>query len=397
MVLKSYLHDDWKYMILSGAVRSGKTYIDNYIFLLELKRVAKIAKKQGDIQPKYILAGYSNGSIYNNVISEITNTFGIVPKYDRHGHFHLFGVEVVSAYTGNSRGVGAIRGMTSYGAYINESSLATEGVFQEIVQRCSKPGARVICDTNPDNPQHWLKTDYIDNTDPKARIKSFHFTIDDNTFLPKDYVEALKAATPSGMFYDRSILGLWVTGNGVIYKDFDKDKMVIPDSKVPKNLKYYVGVDWGFEHKNSILVFGDDDKGNTYLVESYVAKEKFIDHWVSVAHMIQEKYGHNINFWADSARPDNVNEFRRNRINVKNADKSVMAGIEYVAQTIKLHHFFVAKSASKPFLEEVYQYIWDENTATPVKQNDDVMDSMRYALFNQHKRKTARMVKNTFI
>ena len=91
-VLKSYLYDNWKYLILSGAVRSGKTYIDNYIFLLEMKRVSKLARKSGDVNPKYILAGYSNGSIYNNVISELTNTFGIEPKFDRHGHFNIFGV-----------------------------------------------------------------------------------------------------------------------------------------------------------------------------------------------------------------------------------------------------------------------------------------------------------------
>nr|MDK8213941.1 PBSX family phage terminase large subunit [Enterococcus faecalis] len=69
-VLKSYLNDDWKAMILSGAVRSGKTYIDNYIFLLELRRVAELAKRTNDTNPKYILAGSSNGSIYNNIISE---------------------------------------------------------------------------------------------------------------------------------------------------------------------------------------------------------------------------------------------------------------------------------------------------------------------------------------
>ncbi len=302
MVINSYLHDNWKYMILYGSVRSGKTYLNNYLFLLELKRVARLAKERGISKPKYILAGYSNGSIYNNVVSELINTFGIELKFDRHGHFHFFGVEIIPAYTGSSRGIGAVRGMTAFGAYINEASLATEGVFQEIVQRCSEEGARIIADTNPDVPTHWLKADYIDNHDPKARIKSFHFSIDDNTFLSKDYVEALKAATPSGMFYDRSILGLWVTGDGVVYKDFDQRTMVIPDSEVPDNLQYYVGVDWGFEHNNAITVLGDDpETGITYLVENYVDKEKYIDHWVSVAKDIQTRRGRNINFWVDSA------------------------------------------------------------------------------------------------
>lgn len=395
-VIKSYLHDNWKYMILYGSVRSGKTYSNNYLFLLELKRVAKLAKERGIVNPKYILAGYSNSSIYNNVISELINTFGIEPKFDRHGHFHLFGVEIIPAYTGSLRGIGAVRGMTAFGAYINEASLATEGVFQEIVQRCSEEGARIIADTNPDVPTHWLKTDYIDNHDPKARIKSFHFTIDDNTFLSKDYVEALKAATPSGMFYDRSILGLWVTGDGVVYKDFDQRTMVIPDSEVPDNLQYYVGVDWGFEHNNAITVLGDDpETGTTYLVENYVDKEKYIDHWVSVAKDIQTRRGRNINFWVDSARPDNLNEFRRARINAKNADKSVMAGIEHVSKMIKQGKFKVAKSASKEFLKEVYQYVWDEKTGAPIKQFDDDMDSIRYAMFNQHKKQQARIIRNT--
>lgn len=396
-VLKSYLHDDWKYMILSGAVRSGKTFVDNYIFLMEIRRVAKLSRENGDVNPKYILAGYSNGSIYNNVISELTNTFGIEPKFDRHGHFHLFGVEIVPAYTGSSRGIGAIRGMTAYGAYINEASLATEGVFQEIIQRCSKEGARIICDTNPDNPQHWLKTEYIDNKDPKARIKSFHFTLEDNTFLPKDYVEALKAATPTGMFYDRSILGLWVTGDGVVYKDFDKNRMVIPDKDIPDDLTYYAGVDWGFEHNNAIVVFGDAPDGTIYLVENIVDKEKPISHWVKVAQGIQKKYGHNINFWVDSARPDNLNAFRTARINAKNADKSVMAGVEFVAEQIKLDKFRVAESASKPFLNEVYQYVWNEKTGTPQKEFDDDMDAIRYGIYNQHKKRSARIMRNTFI
>lgn len=396
-VLKSYLHDNWKYLILSGAVRSGKTYIDNYIFLLEMKRVSELAKKSGKVNPKYILAGYSNGSIYNNVISELTNTFGIEPKFDRHGHFHIFGVEVVPAYTGSSRGIGAIRGMTAFGAYINEASLATEGVFQEIIQRCSEEGARIICDTNPDNPQHWLKTEYIDNKDPKAKIKSFHFTLEDNTFLSKDYVEALKAATPSGMFYDRAILGLWVTGDGVVYKDFDKSRMVIPDSEVPDNLVYYVGVDWGYEHNNAIVVLGEAPDGTIYLVENIVGKEQPISHWVKTGKRIQRKYGRNINFWVDSARPDNLNAFRSAHLNAKNADKSIMAGVECLAEQIKLDKFRVAKSASKPFLNEVYQYVWDEKTGMPKKEFDDDMDAIRYGVYNQHKKTSARIIKNTFI
>ena len=389
-VLHSYLHDDWKIMILSGAFRAGKTVMNNYIFVMELKRIAKLAKSRKDPHPQYILAGYSSNSIYTNVISAIESYFGITMKTDRHGHYHLFGVDIVPSYTGSIRGVGSIRGMTSYGAYINEASLATHDVFQEILQRCSIEGARIICDTNPDIPTHWLKTDYIDNPDPKARIKSFTFTIDDNTFLSKDYVESIKAATPKGMFYDRGILGQWVTGDGIVYRDFDKDKMVISREQVPDDLEYYVGVDWGYEHPNPIILLGDDKDGNTYVLADYTKKHKFIDYWVRIAKNLQASFGRNLIFYADSARPDNVNEFQSNGLNCINANKNVLPGIECVARKMREGKFYVIDTASSGLLDEIYQYAWDESTGLPLKENDvrhnDRLDAIRYAIYSRNKK-----------
>lgn len=389
-MLQSYLNDDWKYLILNGAVRAGKTVIDNYLFLLELKRIKKLAEIEKEPHPQYILAGYSSNSIYTNVISSIENQFGIVMKTDRHGHYHLFGIDIVPAYTGSVRGIGAIRGMTSYGAYVNEASLATHEVFQEIVQRCSAKSARIICDTNPDIPTHWLKTDYIDNHDPKARIKAFNFTIDDNTFLSKDYVEALKAATPRGMFYDRGILGQWVTGDGIVYQDFNKDTMVIPKNRVPDGLDYYVGVDWGYEHPNPIILLGDDKDGNTYVLEDYTQKHKFINYWVKVAQNLQTRFGRNLIFYADSARPDNVNEFQSNGLNCINANKNVLPGIECVARKMREGKFYVVDTASSGLLDEIYQYAWDESTGLPLKENDvrhnDRLDAIRYAIYSRNKK-----------
>lgn len=388
--MQSYLNDDWKYLILNGAVRAGKTVIDNYLFLLELKRIKKLAEIEKEPHPQYILAGYSSNSIYTNVISSIENQFGIVMKTDRHGHYHLFGIDIVPAYTGSVRGIGAIRGMTSYGAYINEASLATHEVFQEIVQRCSVRSARIICDTNPDIPTHWLKTDYIDNHDPKARIKAFSFTIDDNTFLSKDYVESIKAATPRGMFYDRGILGQWVTGDGIVYQDFNKDKMVIPRDRVPDGLDYYVGVDWGYEHPNPIILLGDDKDGNTYVLEDYTQKHKFINYWVEIAKNLQTRFGRNLIFYADSARPDNVNEFQSNELNCINANKNVLPGIECVARKMREGKFYVVDTASNGLLDEIYQYAWDESTGLPLKENDvrhnDRLDAIRYAIYSRNKK-----------
>lgn len=396
-VLQAYLRNDWRMMINYGAVRAGKTQIDNDLFLLELKRARKLADEMGVDEPMYILAGVSSKTIQNNILQELTNKYGLEFHFDKHGSFHLFGVKVVTAFTGSISGLGAIRGMTAYGAYINEASLANQMVFEEIKKRCSAPNSRIICDTNPDNPEHWLKKDYIDNTDPKAGNISFHFVLDDNTFLPNDYLEREKAGTPKGMFYDRNILGLWVSGEGMVYQDFDKQKSLVDKHKIPSDLSIYCGVDWGYEHKGSIVVFGDDDKGNTYLLEEHTAQHKEIDYWVDVAKQIQKRYGFNVKFYADSARPEHVARFRRERIMTYNADKSILSGIEAVAKLIKANRFFIAKNAPDKFLDEIYQYVWNEKTGLPEKENDDVMDAVRYAVFNQHKNNKAQFLRSAYL
>ncbi|MCP9356552.1 PBSX family phage terminase large subunit [Liquorilactobacillus satsumensis] len=393
-VMKTVLHrHDWRLLINYGAVRSGKTVIDNDIFLMELRRVRMLADKVDVAEPMYILAGYSSKSLQNNVLQEISNKYGIEFKFDKHGSFVLFGVKIVQTFTGSIAGLGAIRGMTSFGAYVNEASLANEEVFNEILNRCSAKDARIICDTNPDVPTHYLKKDYIDNQDPKAGVVSFHFTIDDNKFLDAKYVQNMKAGTPTGMFYDRSILGLWVSGDGMVYQDFDKDTMIIPRDKLPNDLKYYVGVDWGYEHKGTIVVLGDDKDGNTYLVEEHTKQYKEIDYWVSVAKDIQKRYGKRVKFWADSARPEHVSRFKREFIDCFNAKKSVISGIESVAKLIKTGHFFVVEESIESFLDEIYQYVWDEKSGLPVKENDDVMDAIRYAIYNTHERIKAKVTK----
>lgn len=398
-VFHAYETKPFKIMILSGAVRSGKTFIDNVLFLNELKRAANLAKARNDKHPRFILAGATSGSIYNNVISELQTQFGLALKPDFHNHYHLFGVDIVPVYTKSITGLASARGFTSYGAYVNEASLANHEVFNEIQNRCSQPGSHIICDTNPDIPTHWLKTNFIDNHDSKAGILSFTFTIDDNTTLATDYVESMKASK-SGMFYDRDILGLWVTGEGIVYQDFDKDTMVISDDQVPENLEFYCGVDWGFAkgHENVITVMGDDpETGVTYLTDIFSSTGKFIDYWVDIAHKIQDQCGSYINFWCDSARPEYVSYFQQNNIGARNADKSVMDGIEFCAERIKMGKFKVLRSCAKPFLDDVFQYVWDPVKGVPKKEHDNVMDSFRYGLYNQHKKYDNQIIRNVYL
>lgn len=385
-ILKATERRDWFMLINHGAKRTGKTILNNDLFLRELIRVRKAADDEGVETPQYILAGATLGTIQKNVLIELTNKYGIEFKFDKYNSFNLFGVQVVQ--TGHSKvsGIGAIRGMTAYGAYINEASLAHEEVFDEIKSRCSGSGARIIVDTNPDHPEHWLLKDYIENKEPKAGILEFSFQLDDNTFLNERYKESIKASTPSGMFYERNINGQWVSGDGVVYSDFDLELNTVTEEElndIPMK-EYIAGVDWGYEHYGSIVVIGRSIKGDFYLIEEHAHQFKFIDDWVDIAKGIVERYG-NINFYCDTARPEYVTEFRKHRLRAINADKSVMSGIENVAKLFKQRKLKVVYEQMDRFKQEIYKYVWHPTKGEPIKEFDDVMDSLRYAIYTHLK------------
>ncbi|EGQ0326397.1 PBSX family phage terminase large subunit [Staphylococcus pseudintermedius] len=378
-IYQEIMKKDWFLCILYGAKRTGKTIFNNYMFLEEVLNVRERATKLGIRNPQYILAGYTLGTIQKNVLEELTNMYGLEFKFDKFNRFKLFGVTIVQTPHGNISGLAAIRGMTAFGAYINEASLAHPSVFDEIKSRCSGEGARILSDTNPDNPEHWLLKDYIQNEDES--IISYHFELDDNTFLSERYRKNIKATTPSGMMYDRNILGLWVSGDGLVYQDFDKKihTMTQDELKQIPMKQYFAGVDWGYEHHGVIVVFGMGYDDRFYLIEEHAKQHVFIEDWVRIAHDIKARYG-DIPFYCDSARSEHVAKFDEEGINAIFADKRIMRGVELVAHYFKNDKLRILYDACPRFASEIYNYAWDTKKDLPIKEYDDVMDAMRYAL-----------------
>ncbi|WP_433948730.1 PBSX family phage terminase large subunit [Fusobacterium necrophorum] len=375
-------------MILHGAKRSGKTIVNNDLFLLELKRVRKLANSLKIKEAKYILAGYSLGNLERNVLSELRNKYGLKFELNKHNEFELLGVKVCCFGHGKINDMDRIRGMTAFGAYINEGTTGAEKVVREILNRCSIEGSRVIMDTNPDNPEHYIKKDYIDKAD-NERIIELSFTLYDNSFLSKIYIKNIEVVTPSGVFFQRDILGKWTTAEGAVYQDFDKDKHVISDISSYKFIDYVAGIDWGYEHFGALCVFGITETGEFILLETDRKQHKEIDYWVSKLHQIKRKYG-NVDIYADSARPEHVARCRREKLRVHNADKAILAGVERVASLLKRDKLLIYDS--KDFLEEVYSYVWDKKSGLPCKVSDDLMDAIRYAIYNYREKKEFKII-----
>ena len=83
--------------------------------------------------------------------------------------------------------------------------------------RLDKPYSCFDGSCNPEHPTHWLK-EFLDNDELDIYLQ--RYTIFDNPFLPKEFVEQLCKEYEGTIYYDRLIVGLWKRADGAIYKKF---------------------------------------------------------------------------------------------------------------------------------------------------------------------------------
>lgn len=381
-VMNSFIHEKPKILVASGAKRAGKTFV---LILLFLMLIARYENKG----LSFIIGGATQASIRRNVLDDMESILGKELKLDKTNAVTIFGNKVYCFDGAKVDSWKKARGFTAAGAFLNEGTALHDMFIKEVISRCSYPGAQVLIDTNPENPSHPVKKDYIDKdgqrlANGRLNIRAFHFSLFDNDQLDPEYVESIVASTPSGMFTDRDIYGRWVAAEGVIYKDFnEKEHYISLEEFKKKNIvKYFAGVDWGYEHFGAIVVMAEDDEGNVYLCEEHAYQHKEIDEWVKIAKGVKERYG-NINFYCDTARPEHIVRFRREKLRAIEAKKSVIAGIEEIASLFKTKKLFIVRERVKRFEEEINQYVWGTNDE-PAKEWDDVLDAMRYAIYTHY-------------
>ncbi|NJP74565.1 phage terminase large subunit, partial [Streptomyces sp. C1-2] len=189
-----------------GAIRSGKTIASLIAFLIAVAA----APASGLI----VIVGRSLQTIERNVLDPLQDDalFGTVAKLVVHTRgattATILGRTVHLIGAADSRAEGRLRGLTACLAYVDEATLVPRGFWNQLLGRLSVPGARLLATTNPDNPGHWLKKEFLDRAGA-LDLREWHFTLDDNPALDEAYVASLKAEYV-GLWYRRFISGHWV-------------------------------------------------------------------------------------------------------------------------------------------------------------------------------------------
>lgn len=224
--------------ILEGAVRSGKTWISLIVFALWVATMPQdatflmVAKTLTSLKRNCL-------ELLQSLVGEDNFSYNLSQKQGK-----LFGRTVYLEGVNDVRAEGKIRGMTLSGAYADEITLFQRDFFIMLLSRLSMPGAKLIATTNPDNPSHYIKKEYMDRADELGMLV-VKFSILDNPTLDPEYVEALKREY-TGVFYKRYILGQWVTADGGCYPKYTENPENFIIDELPDNARFVsIGIDWG--------------------------------------------------------------------------------------------------------------------------------------------------------
>jgi phage terminase large subunit len=294
--------------------------------------------------------------------------------------------------------------------FIDEATEITETDWESCMSRLRNnriPYQQIIAAVNPGAPTHWLNQRA--NKGQMRRLVTRHehnpayFDQKSGVWTEQgqNYLRILDRLT--GVRRMRLLDGIWAQAEGVIYDEFDATVHVLKEDLPWSSFRKFVGsIDWGFTHAGVIQVWGIDHDGRMILVHEVFMTERTIDWWLEQAKQLRQQYRVEV-FVCDSARPDYIMQMKKSGVPAVEAYKAVDIGIQAVKQRLiaagdgrprllLMHDALKERDeklveAKRPWAtaQEFDSYVWKKTAdgrakEEPVKENDDGLDAMRYAV-----------------
>jgi phage terminase large subunit len=192
-----------------------------------------------------------------------------------------------------------------------------------------------------------------------------------NPFTPEDYKDEMEAK--EGQTYEREILGRFVNFEGLVYPWFDGSHQVPPEELPDTYDKTIYGLDFGGSVPTAIVCLRRH-ADTWYVVDEFYEPRVTDD---TIAAELQRMYeAHDRGPVYADHEPRTINKLNSESIRAKEADKDVDAGIRRVNEAdIRV------VDTCQHTINEFNQYRYKEGSDTVLKENDHLMDSLRYALF----------------
>jgi phage terminase large subunit len=271
-------------------------------------------------------------------------------------YIELFGLEDEGKARGPGRDI----------LFINEANLISKTLFDQLAMRTT---GTIFLDWNPADFNSWV---YTIADDPKN--KTIHSTYKDNIHnLSRNQIETIEGYKnlPDDFMWKVYGLGQRGAAKELIYTNWSYYK----DDPIGGDVFY--GLDFGFIHPAALIKVTHYEGAN--YVEQMLYRSNLINPELIAS--IKRLIPQGATIYADSAETKTIEEMYKAGFNIHKADKDVWAGIVGV----KSYPLFV-KQGSDDLIRELQGYKWkkdknDNVLEEPVKERDDAVDAMRYAIF----------------
>lgn len=375
-----------------GATQCGKTYIDTLYIIPQ-----RIIERKG-LKGLNFIVGVSKETIKRNVIEPLQELYpGQVGDIGSNNICKMFGERVYCLGADNVGRVGKFRGARVKYLYIDEIVDINKEVFELLKSRLSFEYS--LCDFagNPQSLNHWAK-DFIES-DIDIYLQTY--TIFDNPFLPKQYVDNLCKEYEGTVYYNRYILGQWCNAEGLIYKRFaDNPKKYIWDKNKPLPQGYtIIGIDYGgnksgqafvctrisYDYKTIIALgsekhMGDIDPDDLFELEIEFAKK------------MEYKYNCNIDYiFPDNEEVVLIRGLRKgaperglNALVRGCIKEPINDRIDLFRTMLAYDMFWYIEEECKTLVEAISSALWDEDAKEDTRLDDftsdiDTMDAFEYS------------------
>ncbi|MBP5467888.1 MAG: PBSX family phage terminase large subunit, partial [Candidatus Riflebacteria bacterium] len=241
-----FTKDNNRILICDGAVRSGKTMAMSLSFILWAMANFN--------DTNFAICGKTVSSAERNIVRPIqtliqgifefkymiSNRCLVITSGKKQNFFYFFGGKDESSYQ-------LIQGLSAGGVLFDEVALMPKSfVEQAIARTLSYNNSKLWFNCNPDSASHWFYKEWIEDRKPKT--KHLHFLMEDNPIITDEEIETAKKLY-TGVFYERYILGRWVTAEGIIFRKFaEETERYLTDTKdtnINTFSKITIGVDFG--------------------------------------------------------------------------------------------------------------------------------------------------------
>lgn len=363
-----------------GATGSGKSWLD-YAVVIPKRLLA--LKGQGAA----VMLGNTQGTLSRNILEPMRDIWGdtLVGSISSDNTALLFGKKVHILGADNRKHVARLQGMTIEWGYGDEMTTWHEDVFQMLKSRLRCQHSFFDGTANPDSPHHFLK-EFMDSK--AADVFCQTSTIDDNPFLPPEFIENLKKEYAGTVYYDRFILGRWVAPQGLVYSFFDEkdSRFVIQDmeQRVGMACRYFVSIDYGTHNPCSMGLWCITGQTAYRIDESYFDSRKERRQRTDEEHYTElERLVGNYPIDCiviDPSAASFIETIRRHgRFIVRQAENDVLNGIRITAALLSCGKIKIHARCTNA-IREFGSYRWDEKRGEDavIKEYDHAMDDIRY-------------------